>query len=257
MDTFAKELQTGCAIARQAGEIALRHFRTGLAFESKPDLSPVTAADRECERLIARELDEAFPDDGLLGEEGACKDSRSGRRWIIDPIDGTRDFVRGSPAWAVLIGLEADGQVVAGAAFMPALGDLYAASRGAGAFLNDRAMHASAAASPADAVLCLNGFNAVATQPFAAQLLAWMQPFWAVRSMGGSLDAMLVASGRADVWIELSGKPWDFAPLKIIAEEAGARFFNFDGRASIYGGNCVICAPGLEQAVRQFVSGAS
>ena len=254
MNNLEREMALGRHIARKAGEVALRQFRTGIAFEAKADLSPVTAVDRECERLIARELEEAFPDDGLLGEEGALKDSRSGRRWIIDPIDGTRDFVRGNPAWSVLIGLEADGEVVAGFAFLPALGDLYAASRGSGAFVHDRRIHASAVASPADAVLCLNGFNAAAAQPFAGQLLEWMEPFWAVRSMGGSLDAMLVAGGHADVWIEMSGKPWDFAPLKIIAEEAGARFFNFDGRATIYGGNCVICAPGLEEAARRLVS---
>ena len=138
-----KELEIGRSIARQAGEIALRYYRTGIAFEAKPDDSPVTLADRECEQFIARELERAFPDDGLLGEEGAQKPSRSGRRWIIDPIDGTRDFVRGNPVWANLIGLEADGEVVAGFAYMPALGELFAATRGGGAFVNAERMHAS------------------------------------------------------------------------------------------------------------------
>jgi histidinol phosphatase-like enzyme (inositol monophosphatase family) len=254
MPTFEKELETGRAVARKAGEAALRHFRTGIAFESKPDFSPVTAADRECEQLIARELEAAFPEDGLLGEEGAQKNSQSGRRWIIDPIDGTRDFVRGNPAWAVLIALEADGEVVAGFACLPALGDLFSASRGGGAFVNDKRINASAIDDIGAAVLCVNGLNGVTSQVFAPELLEWMKPFWAVRSMGGSLDAMLVARGQADLWLELSGKPWDFAALKIIAEEAGAKFFNFEGKSTIYGGNCVICAPGLEEAARLFVS---
>jgi histidinol-phosphatase len=254
MPTFEKELETGRAIARKAGETALRYFRTGLAFDAKPDLSPVTAADRECERLIARELEQAFPDDGLLGEEGAQKNSRSGRRWIIDPIDGTRDFVRGSHAWAVLIGLEADGEVVAGFACLPALGELFSASRDGGAYANDERIQASAAANVAESVLCLNGFNNLTGQVFAGQLIEFMRPFWSVRSMGGCVDAMMVARGQADLWIEISGKPWDFAPLKIIAEEAGARFFDFEGKDTIYGGNCVICAPGLEEAARLFVS---
>ncbi len=162
MPTFEKELETGRAIAHKAAETALRYFRTGIAFESKSDHSLVTAADRECERLIARELEQAFPDDGLLGEEGAQKNSRSGRRWIIDPIDGTRDFIRGTPAWAVLLGLEVDGDVVAGFACLPALGDLFSASRAGGAFVNDERIHASEADNIAEAVLCLNGFNAVA-----------------------------------------------------------------------------------------------
>ena len=97
----------------------------------------------------------AFPDDGLLGEEGTEKPSRSGRRWIIDPIDGTRDFVRGNPAWSNLIGLEAGGEVVAGFANMPALGELFAATRGEGAFVNGERMQASSIASviPGRAVL--------------------------------------------------------------------------------------------------------
>jgi histidinol-phosphatase len=204
--------------------------------------------------LLRQTLHGAFPNDGFLGEEFGDTPGTSGYRWIIDPIDGTRDFVRGSPAWAVLIGLEAEGDVVAGFTCLPAFGDLFFASRGGGAFVNDEPIHASAAVNIPDAVLCLNGFNALTGQPFAGQLIEWMRPFWSVRSMGGCLDAMMVARGQADVWIELSGKPWDFAPLKIIAQEAGACFFDFEGKDTIYGGNCVICAPGMESAARLFVS---
>jgi len=254
MIDLQKELETGRAIARQAGEIALCYYRTGIPFEVKSDDSPVTRADRECEQFIARELERAFPEDGLLGEEGAQKPSRSGRRWIIDPIDGTRDFLRGNPAWANLIGLEADDQVVAGFANMPALGELFAASRGGGAFVNGEPIHVSSIASVAEAVLCFDSFSTAARQPFAGRLLSWMEPFWGVRCMGGCMDALMVARGQAEIWIETGGKPWDFAPLKIIAEEAGAHFFDFEGKPTIYGGNCVICAPGLEQTVRQFLS---
>jgi histidinol phosphatase-like enzyme (inositol monophosphatase family) len=253
MTNFARELETGRLIARQAGEIAMRYYRTGIAFENKSDDSPVTRADRECEQFIARELEQAFPDDGLFGEEGARKDSRNGRRWIVDPIDGTRDFVRGSPTWAVLIGLEAEGEVVAGVVYLAALGELFSASRGGGAFVNGEKIHASAVSSLPEAVLCFDSFNTAGVQSFSGQLLEWMQPFWAVRSMGGSLDATMVARGEADIWIETGGKAWDFAPHKIIAEEAGACFFNFAGKSTIYGGNCVTCAPGLEQAVKAFV----
>jgi fructose-1,6-bisphosphatase/inositol monophosphatase family enzyme len=83
--------------------------------------------------------------------------------------------------------------------------------------------------------------------------MEWMRPFWAVRSLGGALDAMMIAAGSADAWIEQSAKAWDLAAIKIIAEEAGARFFNFDGGDSIYGGNCVLCVPALETAMRRFV----
>ena len=253
---LTKELDAGRAIALEAGRIAMSYFRTGIEADSKSDDSPVTRADRECEQYIARELERLFPDDGLLGEEGSNKPSRSGRRWIIDPIDGTRDFVRGNPAWSNLIGLEADGEVVAGFANMPALGDLYTASLGGGAFVNGEQIHASSITSVSHAVACFDSLNSAARQPFAAKLLAWLEPFWAARSMGGCLDALMVARGQAEIWIETSGKPWDFAPLKIIAEEAGALFFDYQGNRTIYNGNCIICAPGLEEAVRQLLASA-
>jgi fructose-1,6-bisphosphatase/inositol monophosphatase family enzyme len=225
--------------------------------ESKADLSPVTLAERECERLIVGALEEAFPDDGFLGEEGAVKKSGSGRRWIIDPIDGTRDFLRGLPTWAVLIGLEAGSDVTAGVVYFPVHGDIYFAARGSGAFLNDSAIRVSSISDPAESLLCVDGFNTALGLPFAPRLLDWMQAFWAVRCFGGCQDAMLVASGRAEAWIEPQGKPWDFAPLKVICEEAGAVFFNFDGRRTIYGGNGAVCAPGLELELRRFVIGTT
>src|SRR5262245_27614313 len=243
--------------ARQAGAIALRYWNTGLTAETKSDASPVTLADRECERAISRALEEAFPDDGLLGEEGAAKPSRSGRRWIIDPIDGTRDFLRGNRAWAVLLGLEEAGEVVAGVSYLPDMDEMFTAARGAGAFVNGRRIQASNISDLSQAVLCVNQFSTVLRYSFSAGLLEWMAQFWAVRSMGGCLDAMMVSRGQADLWIETSGKPWDFAPLKIIAEEAGARFFNFDGGSSLYGGNWVLCPPGMEQIARKFLSRGS
>jgi histidinol-phosphatase len=248
-----ESLDIGSTIAKRAGVLALQYWRSGVQAETKADASPVTIADKQCERLISSLLEEAFPEDGLLGEEGSIKESRNGRRWIIDPIDGTRDFVRGNPAWAVLIGLEEAGEVVAGIAYLPALDEMYTAARNVGSYCNDERIRASAISDVSQAVLCVNGFNAIQRYGFSNRLIGWMDPFWAVRSMGGCLDAMMVARGQADLWIEISGKPWDFAPLKIIAEEAGAKFFNFDGGASIYGGNCIVCAPGMESIARQFV----
>jgi len=249
-----REIDTVEKTAREAGKVALRYWDKGITAETKPDNSPVTLADKECERTISRLIEEAFPEDGLLGEEGSAKTSRNGRRWIIDPIDGTRDFRRGNRVWAVLIGLEADGEVVAGASFFPAMDEMFTAAKGAGAFCNGSPIHASSIESASQAVLCLNGLNNVTKYGLSEGLIEWMDQFWAVRSMGGCLDAMMVARGQADLWIEIVGQPWDFAPLKIIAEEAGAKFFNFDGGASIYGGNGVMCAPGMEEVARRFVT---
>jgi histidinol phosphatase-like enzyme (inositol monophosphatase family) len=252
VNSWARELEVATEAAKKAAELALR-YQPNIAVETKPERSPVTQADRECERMIARMLSDAFPDDGVLGEEGSRAESRSGRRWIIDPIDGTRDYVRGNPLWANLIALEAGDDVVVGVVNLPVLGKLYAASRGAGAYCNAGRMQASAKTTIDESVLCLNGYDKLAKTTFRERLLDWMARFWAVRGLGGAADAMMVASGQAEVWMEPSASPWDFAPLKVILEEAGARYLNADGGSSIYAGNGVGCTPGLEQEVRRFL----
>jgi histidinol phosphatase-like enzyme (inositol monophosphatase family) len=249
VSSYAREVEAGRDIVRRAGEIALRHWGR-IHFEQKPDLSPVTAADRECEDFIVRSLSEQFPDDGLLGEEGAEKDGSNGRRWIIDPIDGTRDFIRGNPSWAMFLALEDRGQVAAGFAFFPGTNDLFFAARGEGAYCNDQRIHVSEIDRQDQAVLCINGFPMLRRHAYNEDLLEWISKFWAVRSFGGARDAVMVARGQADVWLESSAKPWDIAPVKIIAEEAGARCFDFTGQNTIYGGNYIICTPGLEPVVK-------
>jgi histidinol phosphatase-like enzyme (inositol monophosphatase family) len=250
---FEREIQVAKLLAQEAGALALDFQRKGVTAESKSDESPVTAADRACERLIVDGIAREFPDDGVLGEEGANRESRNGRKWIIDPIDGTRDFVRGIPLWAVLIGLERDGQIVAAAAHSPGQGLLLHAGSGSGAWLNDKQLRVADKSDPSEAVLCFNGFNKAGVKPFATRLLPWVQRFWAVRSLGGSADAMLLAQGKADVWIEPTAAPWDLAPLKLLVEEAGGVFRSFDGANTIYGGNAYACSPGLEPYVRELL----
>lgn len=251
---YASELEAALAAARQAGELALGYWRTGITAESKSDESPVTAADRHCERLFVQELMARFPDDGILGEEGAGKPAGpAGRRWIIDPIDGTRDFVRGNRVWAQLVALEEKGEVVVAVAHFPALGETYWARRGGGAFRNGQALAVSTIKEPTESVLCINGLGAMHRHRFSDGLVEWMKQFWSVRSFGGILDVMLVCSGSAELWIEETAAPWDLAVPKLIASESGARFFNFDGGASIYGGNCIVCVPALEAMARQFI----
>jgi fructose-1,6-bisphosphatase/inositol monophosphatase family enzyme len=251
--SFEKELEVAQRIVEQAGRLALENHARGFESETKSDDSPVTSADRANERLITKLLEEAFPDDGLLGEEGAAREARSGRRWIIDPIDGTRSFMRGIPTWGVMLALEAEAKVVAGACNLAALGELYSAAAGLGAYCNGTRIHCSPAKTPGQAMLCLTGFDKVVEHGFGKRLLPWLTQFWSVRSMGGCMDAMCVASGRAEVWITMEAKTWDLAPLKIIGEEAGARFFNLDGKSSIYGGNCVVTIPALEAMLRGFL----
>lgn len=248
-----KEIELAKLLAQEAGALALDYQRRGITAELKADESPVTAADRACEKLIVDGIAREFPEDGVLGEEGASRQSSNGRKWIIDPIDGTKDFVRGIPLWAVLIALEHDNEIVAAAAHSPRQSLLLWAARGAGAFANGSRIHVSQKAQSSEAILSFNGFNKPGVGRFASRLLPWVQGFWAVRGLGGSVDAMLVAQGQADVWIEPNACPWDLAPLKLIIEEAGGKFGSFDGENTIYGGNAYACAPGLESYVKQLL----
>jgi histidinol phosphatase-like enzyme (inositol monophosphatase family) len=243
-------------MAQEAGALALEYQKRGITAETKEDESPVTAADRACEKLIVERIAREFPEDAILGEEGANRESKNGRKWIVDPIDGTRDFVRGIPVWAVLIGFEQDGEVVAGAAYSPGQGLLLSANKGGGTWQtgpgqNRTRLQVSQIADVSEAVLCFNGFNKKGVSELSG-ILEWVERFWAVRGMGGAVDAMLVALGKADIWIEPNAKPWDFAPLKIVVEEAGGLFRAFDGSNSIYQGNGYACTPALEPYIREF-----
>jgi len=249
---FERELELAASMAQEAGALALDYQRRGITAETKDDESPVTAADRACEKLIVERIAQTYPDDGVLGEEGSNRPSGNGRKWIVDPIDGTRDFVRGIPLWAVLIGFEENGAVVAGAAHCPGQQLLLTANKGGGAWQNGQRLQVSKISSADQAVLCFNGFNKKGVAGMNG-LLDWVEPFWAVRGLGGAVDAMLVAQGLADVWIEPNAKPWDFAPLKILVEEAGGVFGAFDGSNSIYQGNGYACTPALEPYVKDLL----
>lgn len=251
------ELEAALEAVRGAASIAMDHFRRGIAAAAKADGSPVTAADQECERLIAGRLAGQFPADGILGEEGASRPSSSGRRWIIDPIDGTRDFVRGSFLWCHLIALECEGEMALGVAHFPAQGRLFWAVRGQGAWCvegrTETQLRCSEVDGPERAVLCFGLLDQAHRYEWGARLLGFLSRFWAVRALGGATDAMLVASGMADVYLEPGLKPWDVAALSVIAREAGCVFHDFEGRDTIYGGSAAIYAPGLGPAVRAFL----
>ena len=152
------------------------------------------------------------------------------------------------------IGLEIDGQIQMGVCYLVARDEMYWAVKGEGAWLNDTRIHASGIDSPDQALVCVTALNSCEAMHYGSRMIPWLSQFWAVRSMGGCLDAMMVASGKAEVWIEPHAKAWDLAPLKVILEEAGAVFRNLDGGSSIYGGNCVAHVPKLEGAVSALIA---
>ncbi len=232
-------LNFAATIAREAGSVTLRYFGGLVAHESKSDGSPVTVADRQAEQLLRLRISERFPAHGILGEELGATSASERVRWILDPIDATRSFMRGVPLYGVLIGIEIDGEPVVGVAHFPPLQETVAAGRGLGCTWNDRPCHVSAVARIEDALV-------LTTDPERARL-SEDGPGWEAlqrraalaRTWGDCYGHALVATGRADVMIDPVVKAWDAAPFLTILTEAGGRFTTRGGEATIHGGSGV------------------
>ena len=249
--TYERELENAIRIARKAGELALRYYNLDTPAEEKADLSPVTAADRESEKLICGMLQEEFPDDGILGEEGADIPSRSGRRWLIDPIDGTRDFVRRIPFWSVQLALQIGDRVVLGIIYCPGTNEMLHAVDGQGCYLNDARVSASAISRLDKSVLMVSGFKAAWTSWPAEGVRHLTETCWTVRCYGGCYDVIMLARGKGEIWLSGSGMEWDYAPVQVIARECGGHFLTREGNDRIDARHCMVCAPGIESELRR------
>ncbi len=240
---FAAEL------ARDAGVITHRHFKGSFVAERKADNSFVTAADREAERYLRANIEKAFPDDAILGEEEGEKSGRSNRRWILDPVDGTYSFVHGVPLYGVLIGLESDGEAVMGVVNLPALDDLLYAARGIGCFWNDAPARVSATESLDDALLLASDFGDCARYGFGRAAEILQSRVHARRTWGDAYGHVLVATGRADIMLDPIMNVWDCAPLLPILEEAGGTFTDWQGQRTIHGGSAISTNGALFESV--------
>ncbi len=237
------------AAARRASRVALGYFDGNLTVEWKQDQTPVTIADRETEQAVRAALLKAFPGDGFLGEEYGDQPGTSGFRWVIDPIDGTRNFVRGIPIWATLVGLEYRGEQIAGVVEAPALGLSYRALRGDGAYRGDRRIRVS-------------GIDDLHKAQFFTSSPSWfmksgaMGPFLDLvrrterhRGFGDFYGFVLVAQGSGEFMLEYGVHAWDVAALKPLIEEAGGRYSDWSGNPNIHRPDVLVSNGRLHDAV--------
>ena len=232
-------LDFAVGIAREAGAMTLQYFKGSFAAERKADNSFVTIADREAERFLRRQIEQTFPDDAILGEEEGEKPGPSGRRWIIDPIDGTYSFVHGVPLYAVLIGLEVDADPLLGVVNLPALNENVYAAQGLGCFHNDEPARVSSTASLDEALLVSTDFGTCEQFGFGEAADALQQRVHARRTWGDAYGHVLVATGRADIMLDPVMNVWDCAALLPIIEQAGGTFTDWGGARTIDGGNAI------------------
>jgi histidinol-phosphatase len=219
--------------AHEAGRFALQHFDVGIAVEWKHDQSPVTLADRGAEQLLRTALLTRFPGDGFLGEESGSTPGTSGFRWIIDPIDGTRSFVRGVPLWATLVGLEYQGELIAGVTYIPALKQTYRALRGDGAFRDDRPIHVSRVADLQEAHVFYSSISWFIKAGRQQQFLNLLGPTQRQRGFGDFYGFVLVAQGSGDLMVEHGVHAWDLGALIPLVEEAGGKMTAWDGKTDM------------------------
>jgi histidinol-phosphatase len=243
---MSADLELALQLADAADAISLARFRTGIPFETKPDLTPVTEADRAVETRLRELLAEARPRDACLGEEHGVT-GEGERRWIVDPIDGTRNYARGVPVWATLVALEEDGTVRLGVASAPALGRRWWAERGEGAFADGDRIGVSSVGRVEDAVL---SFGHRAGVPELARRA------WHARGFGDFWAHMLVAEGAVDGAIDAIGvDEWDLAAVQVIVEEAGGRFSDLAGESRIDGRSAVTSNGLLHDEILDAVAG--
>ena len=243
-------LDAATDLARLTGDIALGHYRSRLDVETKADGSPVTLADRAAETAAREWVQRFFPEDGILGEEFGAERPDARRRWIIDPIDGTKSFVRGAPLWGSLVALCEGETVLAGAAYFPAVGEIIAAAPNEGCWWNG-------ARCAVSSVSALDAATVLTTDERFRERIEYRAGWERVasgagvsRTWGDCFGYLLVATGRAEAMLDPVMSPWDAAALQPIVEEAGGAFTDWTGRRTAFGGSSVATNRALADGVR-------
>lgn len=235
-----QDLALAISLAEAADAITLDRFQAqDLNVATKPDLTPVSDADLAVEKTLRGIIERERPDDDILGEEYGGTPATTGRQWVIDPIDGTKSFVRGVPIWATLIAL-CDGHTpVLGVVSAPALSRRWWATDGGGAFLNGSPLHVSKVSTLADASLGFSSLSGWADRGLREKFVDLTDAVWRIRGYGDFWSYCLVAEGAIDIAIEPEVNLWDLAALDILVREAGGTFTSLDGEPGPYGGSAV------------------
>jgi histidinol-phosphatase len=245
------DLELALALADAADAITLRHFQsTSLQVRTKVDMTPVSEADEAVERALRERLAQERPQDGILGEEFGS--SEGSRRWIIDPIDGTKNYVRGIPVYATLIAVEENGALLAGVVSAPALHRRWWASRGEGAFCNGKRIHVSKLATIDESHITYDSITDFDQHGGTEGFLALTRRCTRARGFGDFWIHMLVAEGAVEIAVEPKVASWDMAPIQLIVEEAGGRFTDLRGNARFDGGSGLSTNGLVHDAVLEF-----
>ena len=260
--SMSARLRLALEASREAGKITLKYFQQdNLAVDRKADDSPVTIADRQAEEHLRRRIAEAFPDDGILGEELPERPGTSGLRWILDPIDGTKAFIHGVPLYGTLVGLEHQGRSVLGVILIPALDECIYAEAGQGAWYvrgqeppcRARVLSGGALAEGLFLTSEVRSFEQIGRRDVYDRLQSVAR---VTRTWGDCYGYLLVATGRATLMVDPIMNVWDAAALQPVLEEAGGVFTDWQGRPTIHSGQGIACSPSLLAEVMAITAAA-
>jgi histidinol-phosphatase len=243
-------------LAYRAGRITLGYFNAGIRPDYKPDDTPVTAADRAAEEFIRGEIEKTYPGHAIVGEEfGEKLEEGNPFRWIVDPIDGTKSFMRGVPLYGVLIGLEIEGEARVGVCYCPGTDEMLCAADGEGAWWNGRRARVSQVDSLNRACVCFTSVHGFANQNRAAAWDRIQRASYMVRGWSDAYGYMLVATGRAEVMLDPIMNIWDCAPFPPIFREAGGYFGSWDGTPGHKHNEALAVTPKLMPEIMRLIEG--
>ena len=233
-----EELDVAIKAAEESSKILLKYFRKNLKVDTKSDKTPVTIADKESETKIVSIIKKYFPDHNFLGEEFSYKKTDSEYKWIIDPLDMTKNFIRGIPFFSSLIALEKGSKIILGIISMPALNILAYAGLGKGSFVNDKRVKVSDKKEILEAYIVFGDIDRRGLVDYENQFFNLVNRCAFNRGYGDPLGYLLLAQGYVDILFD-RGKPWDVASGKILVEEAGGKVTDFEGKDTIYSGHTI------------------
>jgi myo-inositol-1(or 4)-monophosphatase len=254
MPLYVEEITLLKEIVQIVGKYQLEMQKKLKKIDIKQDKSPVTEVDVNSERIIKERISAKFPDDGFLGEESGESAGKSRRRWIIDPLDGTRPYIHGIPTYSVLIALEDNGVLAAGIAHFPALDETYWATLGGGAFCGDEKLSVSQTAEISDSMASSLGIIEAAKEENGKKLFEALQKCDYFYGFMDAYSYICVAAGKLDFCVSLIDKPWDRAPAALIVKEAGGVFCDSAGKETIYGDDFIVSNKNINKRVLEIFS---
>ncbi len=244
-----KELNVAIKAAKEAGKIINRYFDSNLKVEIKADNSPVTVADKEAEKKIVSVIKKHFPDHNFLGEEFTYQQTDSEYKWIIDPIDGTKNFIRKVPFFGTFIALEKNNKIITGVVHLPKMNILAYATKGKGCFINGKKAKVSRISRLEDAFFVYGDIDEYYSKNYDKELMKMVAKCARHRGFGQQWGCIFLAQGSVDVDLNLKAKPWDVAAQKIIIEEAGGKLTDIEGKDTIYSGDYLATNKKLHEEV--------